>query len=145
MPEAGVLAGDALFMVIGRKFGDEVLDLVPQPELPPFGQDHDRGRRGHRLGQGGQVEDHVRRHGLGIRDRLGQPVGLPENDPALAGDEQDGAREIPAVEGLTDDPVEQGQVFGGHARVLGPGRGEFPVPVRGQSQYPGQHRRREDP
>jgi hypothetical protein len=103
--------------------GLELLEVAPEGsieiDLARVHERHHGGRRHHGLGQGRDVEDGVRRHGLHGGHEGTRADGLAIKHAVALSDEDDGARSIPRGDGVADRPIEIGPVEalgGGHAR-----------------------------
>ena len=122
MPDPGVFGRVPPGVPVGTKSGNVHLDPVPKGDLPPLRQDHDRRRRGDGLGDRGQVEDRVDGHRLVLRNPLAFPIGPPEDGLPFPGHEEDGPRELLALDRVVDDRVDAIEALGRHADVVGRGR-----------------------
>ena len=95
------------------EFGQQAAEPVAQPQLALFDQDHDRGRRGDRLGERGHVEDRVARHRFRRRTDGATPGRAGIGDESSTADQDDRAGDLPALDGPVDgaiDPLEPARI-----------------------------------
>jgi len=68
---------------------------------------------------------------------LALPIGLPEDHLPLSSDEDDGAREVLASEGLLEDFIEMAEVFTGDPGLFGPRGSRRSHPAGGENERDG--------
>ena len=109
-----LLDGDRL-LAVAAEAREVAAHRVVERDLLRLDELHDRGGRGHRLGQGGAVEDDVGGH----RPASGvDPVGLAVDPRAVPADEEDRAARRAGLQGGLDHAVDLGQLRGREAGLL---------------------------
>ena len=93
-------------LVVRGEFRQERRDLVAQPQLASFDQQHDAGRGRHRFGDRGHVEHRVGRHRQLAGLELFLPKRLEERDLSMPPDAHDAAGHLLLSESLGDDRVD---------------------------------------
>ncbi len=111
-PQAGKMRhqmtqGDIGFAAL--EFGEVLGDAIVDAESAPLEKLHQDRRRGDHLGERGDVEDRVERHGFAPGRERAEPVGFAVEDTALVADNQDRSGQAVVADGPIQNEIERGR------------------------------------